>query len=199
MGFGEEFRNAYGQGKPYRTLDRDTRARLTSVVPAYLLDLWESDGFASYRDGLLWFVDPLDFAPVVEAWRMPEQVSLIAVARTAFGELYLLGSFVADDGTSADSVLALNPHSAEYSFVGPFAEQFLTKSIARERYIKTLHESDVKRAAKDVGPLAWDEMYGFEPALALGGSGKPDTVRRYNIFNHHLLLSQLSKVQRRDF
>lgn len=75
----------------------------------------------------------------------------------------------------------------------------MTKSIARDRYIKTLHEADVQRAAKDVGPLAWDEMYGYEPALALGGSGKPETVRRFNFFNHHLLLTQLGEVKRRDF
>lgn len=124
MGFGEEFRKAYGQGKPYRAFDQVTRTRLAPTVPAYLLDLWESDGWASYRDGLLWFVDPRDFEPIVKAWRLPEKTMLITVARTAFGELYLLGSFTADDGTSADSVLALNPHSAEYSFVGPLLSSF---------------------------------------------------------------------------
>ena len=199
MGFGEEFRKAYGQGKQYRAFDKAARSRLESTVPAYLLDLWEADGWASYRDGLLWFVDPRDFEPVVHAWKVPEKTPLLAVARTAFGELYLLGTFTEGDGVSEDSVLALNPHIAEYSFVGPYAEQFLTKSIARDRYVKTLHQADAQRAAKDVGSLAWDEMYGYEPALALGGSGDPATVRRLNIFNHHLLLSQLGEVKLRKF
>jgi hypothetical protein len=198
MGFGDEFRDTYGRGTTYRA--RPGRAEPPRLDRSGIsAGLWEADGWASYRDGLLWFVDPHDFEPVVKAWNLPEAAPLITVARAAFGELYLLGSFPASDGTSPDSVLALNPHIAQYSFVGPYAEEFLTSTIAWDRYIKTMHESDVRRARKDVGPLSWDEMYGYEPALALGGSGKPETVRRVNIFNHHLLLSQLTPVKRRDF
>jgi hypothetical protein len=199
VGFGEEFRKAYGQGKPYRAFDKGARSRLSPTVPGYLLDLWESDGWASYRDGLLWFADPRDFEPVVQAWRLPEEAPVIAVARTAFGELYLLGRFIENEPDAEDSVVAINPHTAEYSYVGPFAEQFLTSSIASDRYLRTLHEDDMRRAAKDVGSLAWDEMYGYEPALALGGSGEPDSVRRLNIFRHHLLLAQLSVLRLRQY
>lgn len=52
-------------------------------------------------------------------------------------------------------------------------------------------EPEAKQAAASVGPLAWNEMYGYEPALAFGGSGAPETVRRYPLFAHHALLSQL--------
>jgi hypothetical protein len=192
MGFGEEFRKAYGQGVQYRAFTNADRNRLAGKVPGYLLDLWESDGWAGYRNGLLWMVDPDDFAPVLAAWNVPNDPPLIVVARTALGELFLLGSFRAPNGSLAPKVLALDPHSASYSTVGLVAEKFLTRSLADEDYLKaTLQEADTKRAAEDVGPIAWNEMYGYEPALALGGSGKPDTVRRLNIFTHHLLLSQL--------
>jgi hypothetical protein len=199
MGFGEEFRRAYGQGTSYRQFDDAARSRLAPRIPDYLLALWDVDGWASYRNGLLWFVDPEDFDPVVQAWNLPEESPLAVVARTAFGHLYLLGKFAATDGSSVESIIALNPHIAEYSFVGPYAEQFLTRSIARDQYVRTLHEADVRRAAKDVGTLAWNEMYGYEPALALGGSDDPANVRRLNIFTHHLLLSQLGPAKLRQF
>lgn len=198
MGFGEVFRTAYGQGVQYRAFTEADRNRLDGRVPGYLLDLWESDGWAGYRNGLLWMVDPDEFAPVLAAWNVPDDPPLIVVARTAMGKLFLLGSFRAPNGSLAPTVLALNPHSASYNAVGPVAEKFLTRSIADEDYLKpAMQEAETQRAAKSVGPIAWNEMYGYEPALALGGPGKPDTVRRFDIFTHHLLLSQLAPLELR--
>lgn len=195
----DDFRKAYGKAKQYRPFQDGDRDRLASIVPDYLLELWQADGWAGYRNGLLWTLDPHEFAPVVAAWKLPES-SLVAVARTAFGKLYLLGSAITPRGTPAPVIWGLNPHTGEYSMVGPVAEKFWTKSIAKESYITTaLQEPETTRAANDVGLLAWDEMYGYEPALALGGSGKPDTVRRFNIFNHQLLLSQLVEPKLRQF
>jgi hypothetical protein len=34
---------------------------------------------------------------------------------------------------------------------------------------RTLMAKSVARAEEVAGPLEWDEMYGYEPALALGG------------------------------
>jgi hypothetical protein len=199
MGFGEVFRKAYGQGVSYRAFLKADRDRLEGRVPGYLLDLWESDGWAGYRDGLLWMVDPDEFVPVLAAWNVPNDPPLIVVARTAMGQLFLLGSnFRAPNGAPAPKVLVLNPHSASYNTVGLVAEKFLTRSIADEDFLKpAMHEAETKRAAKDVGPISWNEMYGYEPALALGGSGKADTVRRFDLFTHHLLLSQLVPLKLR--
>jgi hypothetical protein len=197
MSFGEKFREAYGQGEQYRVFDLEEQNRLQSVVPDFLLELWKTDGWAGYRNGLLWTVDPQDFAPVVSAWKLPVKPGLV-VARTAFGLIYMLKEFVTEQGVKGISIVGLNPHTGDYTVVGPTARRFLTESLAQPDYIKSvLWEPQAKRAAADVGPLAWDEMYGFEPALALGGSGKPETVRRYNVFNHHLLLSQLVEAKSR--
>ena len=57
--------------------------------------------------------------------------------------------------------------------------------------------ASARRAAQVVGPVASNEMYGYEPALALalGGSGKPETVRRLDLFAHHVLLSRLTPLK----
>jgi hypothetical protein len=199
MSFGEKFRGAYGQGVQYRACSSVERSRLEGAVPEFLLELWKSDGWASYRDELLWTVDPQDFEHVVSAWKLPRDPALV-VARTAFGSLYLLSEFVTEQGAKGISIVELNPHTGDYMVIGPTAKRFLTESLAKPEYIKNvLREADAKRAARDVGPLAWDEMYGYEPALALGGSGNPETVRRVTIFNHHLLLSQLVEAKVRSF
>lgn len=194
MGFGQEFRDAYGNGQQYRAFGPEDRARLENAVPDWFLDLWETDGWASYRGGLLWTVDPHVFEPLVKLWKSPYPGTV--VARTAFGSLYLLKEYPISDEEIGRSTAEIDPHTAQYSIVGPEAEGFFTEDLADLEYIKdVLWEPDVKRAVKDLGPLAWDEMYGYEPALALGGSGERETVRRYKLFEHHLLLSQLGELK----
>jgi hypothetical protein len=197
MAVDDEFRKAFGHGTQVRVCGPADEERLKSVVPEFLLELWKEDGWASYRDGLLWTVDPKDFESVVRAWKLPDRPP-IAVARTAFGSLYLLREFVTKKGTPGFAILELNPHTGHYMVVGPSAKPFLFGELAQPDYIKTvLREADAQLASKDQGPLAWDEMYGYEPALALGGSREPAHVRRVNIFAHHQLLSQLVDVELR--
>jgi len=195
MAFGDAFRSAYGRGEQYRSFGLADRSRLEGIVPPFLLELWDTDGWAGYRDGLLWTVDPQQFEPIVALWNLPG-APVAMVARTAFGTLYMLRRFEIEGGGTGVAVVSLDPHTGDYKVVGPTAERFLTKRLADRAYIENvLGEPAVKRAARDVGPLAWDEMYGYEPALALGGSGTPETVRRYKLPEHQLLLSQLVEAK----
>jgi len=195
VSFGKAFLKTYGHGTRYRECGPAEQARLAPVVPEFLLDHWRSDGWAGYRDGLLWTIDPRDFEPVVRAWNLPDKPP-VAVARTAFGSLYLLREFVTPRNTTGYAILELDPHVGDYALVGPSAELFLSETLAQRDYIKTvMEEGSVRRAVRDHGELTWDEMYGYEPALALGGSRNPENVRRFNIFAHHALLSQLVEVR----
>ncbi len=181
----------YGPATQYRAFTPADRDRLSGSVPGYLLDLWEADGWASYRDGLVWTVDPHEYAPIVAAWNLPDP-SLRAVARTAFGVLYMLRDFTTQRGTPGHSIRKLDPHTGAYANVGPVAEKFLGRMLDDEEYVTLVFAGpEARQAAADLGPLAWNEMYGYEPALAFGGSGAPETVRRYPLFAHHALLSQL--------
>src|SRR5262245_45922593 len=130
MSFGEEFRAAYRQGEQYRAFGPEEQRRLEHLVPEFLRELWRSDGWAGYRNGLLWTVDPQEFQPIVNVWNLPGTPP-IAVARTAFGSLYLLREFVFQnqDGKGF-AILELNPHTGDYMLVGPTADLFLTEGLA---------------------------------------------------------------------
>jgi hypothetical protein len=201
MEFGEEFRAVYGTGRRYRAFGPDDRRRLSRVpVPEPVLNLWETDGWAGYRDGLLWTVDPDDFTEVVAAWDLPayltEHGPLVPVARTALGALYLAKWFrTVRTGDLSWSVLVVDPVIGIYALAGP-SPSFLARSIADEEYIRDVfREPLARRAAAALGELEWNEMYGYEPAPALGGSGEPETLRRVNIIAHHLFLSQVMTLR----
>jgi hypothetical protein len=90
---------------------------------------------------------------------------------------------------SPDSVLALNPHIAQYSSVGRVPRAFLTSTIA-------------SRAASG----APGKMSAGCPGTRCTATSqrspwwirKLETVRCVNVFSHQLLLSQLKPANRRD-
>lgn len=51
------------------------------------------------------------------------------------------------------------------------------------------------RALTVLGPLAFDEMYAFEPALALGGKADLMHLRKVKCVEHLVLLAQVGERQ----
>lgn len=54
-------------------------------------------------------------------------------------------------------------------------------------------------AKKKLGTLSRDEMYGFVPAIMLGGSDALDNLKKVRSVEHLVFLSQLSDLEVYDF
>lgn len=52
-----------------------------------------------------------------------------------------------------------------------------------------------KRALRKLGPLQSDEMYGFEPALTIGGTPNLEHLVKVKMVEHLVFLSQLGEVE----
>jgi hypothetical protein len=181
----DTFRRIHGHGDRYRALGADDARRLASRLPAELVALLVADGLCSYRDQLLWTVDDRDVEAARLAW-LPGFPQLTVFARTAFGSLYLW-----DGG----HVQVLLPHVAKVGPVGRSIARFFEHSLTDPGYLESgLHQAAVREARAHAGALGHDEMYGYQPALALGGSGAPDTVRRVRLVEQHILLAQLQPL-----
>ena len=89
------------------------------------------------------------------------------------------------------AVYSLEVHRGSVSRVTPkigFMFTLLCDPEIQEKILRSsLHEQMLPR----IGPPARDECYAFEPALALGGPGTPDTIRRVKIREHLAILAQL--------
>ena len=62
-----------------------------------------------------------------------------------------------------------------------------------------VQQPEMRRSGKD--PLVQDSAENVTDGQGSvrGGSGKPETVRRVNLFNHHALLSQLTELKNRKY
>lgn len=170
--------------------------RYRGRLPDQLLSYWEEHGWCGYADGLFWTVDPHEYEPALEAWigetKFMEEDAYHIIARSAFGELYFWGE------KTGSSLKLFAPGSFCIPRVSPlaadrmnFAVQVFFGSQSRNR---NDFEGLFTPALKKLGHLKHDEMYGFVPAIGLGGSPKVENIQKVRAVEHLVILAQLSSL-----
>ncbi|MFK3725624.1 GAD-like domain-containing protein [Pseudomonas monteilii] len=166
-------------------------------LPGRLLNYWEDYGWSAHAGGIFWIVNPAEYEGVVRSWlegtAFEARDIYHVIARTAFGCLYLWGE---KTGYSLDIHASLSRYSAHE--LGTTED-----SLNRQSQVLFMHPSIessdflglFSRARKKLGPLKSDEMYGFVPALMLGGSEALENLEKVNIIEHLTFLSQLSPLE----
>lgn len=166
-------------------------------LPGRLLNYWEDYGWSAHAGGIFWIVNPAEYEGVVRSWlegtAFEARDIYHVIARTAFGCLYLWGE---KTGYSLDIHASLSRYSAhelgttEDSLNRQSQVLFMNPSIEGSDFLGLF-----SRARKKLGPLKSDEMYGFVPALMLGGSEALENLEKVNIIEHLTFLSQLSPLE----
>jgi hypothetical protein len=144
----------------YRALEDNELDGLAEELPEVLIALLRRDGLCSYNDGLLWTCDPNEWAPLCKPW-FPKGKNSKVVMRTALGEPYIW------DG---DLVWKGLVHEARTTYAAPGLDIFISSYLTQSSlYRSTGLGSALKKGLRQAGPLAFDEMYFWVPALLLGG------------------------------
>ncbi len=171
--------------------------RYRGKLPDQLLAYWEEHGWCGYADGLFWTVDPQEYAPVMEAWIGDTEFSLQdayhLIARSAFGKLYFWG----EKTGSSFSLFAPGSYCIPRvsRFVGEkmnFGMQVFFSAMSRSG---NDFDDMFDPARKKLGGLKHDEMYGFVPALGLGGPSTLEHLQKVKAVEHLVLLAQLAPLE----
>ncbi|MDQ1639053.1 MAG: hypothetical protein QOF62_2392 [Pyrinomonadaceae bacterium] len=178
----EDFERTYGPPENCEKPTEEVIRQNEAALPKELLDHWREVGWCSYGKGLLWFVNPQQFEGVIDDWVEFEPGSALVFLRTAFAHLYLW-----HDGY----VYSLDVQRGGLSQVTKDITRIFTLLCNPQMQEKILRVPLYEEAMKRLGPPDRDECYGFEPALALGGPGTVDTIKRVKIREHLGILAQL--------
>ena len=161
--------------------------RFGGVFPESVLYIWRRFGFDGFGQGRSWITDPVEWAPVVDAWL--EGIDLPfppqrwhCVARTALGCMLLWGeiSGPAVDIKALDGEISPNASAAEN----------MTDPVVRERSGCTVFTSPLEDLYDDevtgrslavegierLGVPGADEVLGFVPPLSFGGRVSADRL-----------------------
>ena len=133
--------------------------------------------------------------PMVQAWigdtPFMEQDAYHVIARSAFGKLYLWGE------ETGDTLSIFAPAST--CFASP-PENDIDRDFEMRLFFggMSLKGIDVEGlfapALQQLGRPAHDEMYGFVPALALGGALTLSNLRKVKAVEHLVILAQLAPL-----
>lgn len=171
-------------------------------LPSKLLSYWDTYGFAGYGQGLFWITDPDEYAEVLNAWiygtRFYRQDEYSVVGRTAFGRLMVWGKRTGFSLNIHCPLGMIFPHEDSIEMSDEEADfQVETWLSGMQKSMLDLPDVDERplfeRCLSLLGPLGREEMYGFVPALAMGGSKRLDRLQRVNAVEHLMFLAQLTE------
>ena len=177
-----------------------------ATAPESMRDYWGRFGFSVFRDGWFQFVNPSDYAPAVVAWLEGTELDgsdeYMAVTRNAFGELNVWGAkkgFAFSIAVLMDGIM-LNEKNDEQAIRqgngNRRAESLMWSEKVRPLDKASANQSISVRmfqaAQKRLGPLGSNQMYGFVPALPLGGRIDADTLQIVDAPEHLAMLAGLS-------
>lgn len=171
-------------------------------LPDRLLKYWQEHGWGAFGQGLFWLVNPEDYADSLQAWcqNLVDTEGAYVIGRSAFGNLIVWkkghGEFLQIEPL-AHTVYTYAPNKhvkagKEDFSLGVFISQLDLDMLDFE------DESEkplFKRAVKKLGVVGPDEMYGFEPALSLGGSARLASLVKVRLEEHLHFLAELGETQ----
>lgn len=193
----ELFLEKMGPAMHKRGVPAQSIERFRGKLPEQLLAYWEDHGWCGYAEGLFWTVDPQEYEPVLEAWigdsPFMDKDAYHIIARGAFGELYFWGE------RTCDSLKVFAPGSYCFPRESAFQHGDLERGMRVFFSKRNREENDFAdlfvSASEKLGPLKHDEMYGFVPALALGGPVTSAHLKKAKAVEHLVLLAQLVPLQ----
>ena len=170
-----------------RVVPEEYFERFGGVFPESVLYIWRRFGFDGFGQGRSWITDPVEWAPVVEAWL--EGIDLPfppqrwhCLTRTALGRMLLWGeiSGPALDIDVIDGAISPNISAAED----------MTDPVVRERSgcieftspLEDLYDDEVTgrslavEGIERLGVPGADEVFGFVPPLSFGGRVSADRL-----------------------
>uniref|UniRef100_A0A7C2AYU3 DUF1851 domain-containing protein n=1 Tax=Pseudomonas graminis TaxID=158627 RepID=A0A7C2AYU3_9PSED len=190
--FLEEMGPALGRREvPLSTLDK-----YAEKLPQQLLKQWRDHGWSGYAEGLFWTVNPAEYQELITAWLddsgIPDSGFYHTIARSAFGDLYLWHE-------KAGNWLNLTIPYARFHRTKPNVGKYDFDKVIEVFFVTQSREANdlddlFEKALRTLGPLQVDEMYGFVPALALGGPADLTHLQKVKTIEHLTFLSQLAPL-----
>ncbi|MDH0746587.1 DUF1851 domain-containing protein [Pseudomonas sp. GD03842] len=190
------FIDEFGPPSEKREVPASSIDRYRGKLPGQLLAYWVEHGWSSYARGLFWTVNPYEYEGIIKEWLecsgIPNASSYNVIARSAFGDLYLWKNS-ASELIKIDSVYSRYSHDILDPTKGRI-DLAVRVFFASVTYASNDLDGLFKKALQKLGPLKSDEMYGFVPALALGGPSDLEHLEKVKTIEHLTFLSQLTPL-----
>jgi hypothetical protein len=193
-----------GEPQHASKISSEDAARYADRVPQALIRFWREHGRGTYFDGLYWICDPEPFDPVIEfIFKGDDEFSpsdMAVVAYSAFGDLKVWHRRRRQMNVFLLQSQVFNPQPSAWhdrKTGQPFSEDFsVSNQVSTGRWAFGPEEFEFFAAAvARHGALEEGEVYGFFPALQLGGAYKVENLKRVRAAEHFQILAQIDRFK----
>jgi hypothetical protein len=191
------FLDGFGPQIERREAPPSSMGRYQNRLPDRLLGYWDEFGWAGYADGLFWIVNPQEYEGALSSWLSGSvfegKDSFHVIAMGGFGELYVWGERFGFSFTIIPSESWIVP---QHDFSTPQMDIDLHIRcffLSEERSYMDTYDLFEEACAR-LGKLKSGEIYGFQPALALGGAVAVENLQKVSAVEHLTFLAQLEDL-----
>jgi hypothetical protein len=159
-----------------------------SLLPELLVEFWREYGIGRFSHDLLYLCDPIK-NQVLLSFFFPTQ-KLYPLVISSFGNIIF---------TDLENVYYLSVIYGWYKKHGSTFESLFEILLKRDDYLDgAFDEKFHVEVTKKLGKLEPDQIFGFEPAIALGGNDEDiNMVKKFQMDAHLAFLSQLVELEER--
>ena len=160
----------------------------TPLLVDLLLDFWGEYGEGRFSDGLLYICDPIRKKPTLDFFFPSQDVYPLVIS--SFGDIFF---------TNWKSIFILRSTYGTYRRISPNLELIFESTLQSDEFLDDgLDRSFHLKCVSKLGRLEPDQIFGFEPAIALGGNDEDiESVKKFQMDAHLAFLSQLVELEER--
>ncbi|MEX9871592.1 GAD-like domain-containing protein [Providencia huaxiensis] len=197
----EVFIENFGEATTTRYVSEEKINQWQGKLPELLLTYWHNEGWSSYYNGLFTIVDPDDYEDIVDEWLentyLEEIDSFHAIAINGFGNIYLCGEKTGQCvviNSVFNTIFVQKKKLEKNNSAESLDISIITLFILSE--IGGYNKSGLfEKAVKKFGPLGDNEIFGFEPAIILGGELDIKHIQKVDARIHLSILAQLAEPE----
>ena len=180
----EDMKRVFSDFKLYKKVDEDIINKYRDIVGTDVIKIWKEYGFGSTFHGYLKIINPDDYQSLLEeTYIMP--LEEIPVFVTGMGDIIVCdsrGNFVILDYRHQRIEVLWTKKEIEWDFL--FADYY-EEEWQWDPYFE---------AIKKYGEPEYNECFGYEPLLSLGGKESVEHLKKLNYEVHITIMSEIQGV-----
>ncbi|SDA32878.1 hypothetical protein SAMN02799622_05346 [Methylobacterium sp. UNC378MF] len=189
----------FGPPENAKSVPPDVIELYKDYLPPSMIRFWETYGWGNYKSGYCRICDPRPFQPLVKSMFTNDpdfdHQDLTVIMFTALCEMDIwsrkgYGIYVnlANSRVNSQSKI-VNPSTGK-----KYNKDFLIGSKIHGRISNGGMQDYYSEAVERLGKLKLDEVFGFVPALQLGGDPFPENLQRFKAMEYLDFLAQIEPL-----
>jgi hypothetical protein len=196
----EYFEERFGKPTSFAAASEDVLQRLAKHVPSVMIEYWQKFGFSTFLDGYFQLVNPEDYAVPLTEWikgtEFEGKDTYHVFSRTCFGDLRVWGETTGRDfhlDILLDALIIRKKNDAAGIAAGKANVLGEDAFFDLDPKPGDLRDRLLRVAQQSLGSLGADQIYGFSPALQLGGEIDAANLKIVPAASHLTVLAGLSE------